>query len=107
MSETDELREAEHLIAQGTGAKAQTTLWRLFESKNAGTALQAGLLLLAALDQVTQAEMLLQITDRCIATASALGRNDIYAFLLIQKAKLLLREFSDLLFRRQCLKLAA
>jgi hypothetical protein len=107
MSETDELREAEYLIAQGMQAKAQPILWRLYESKNSGFALQAGLLLLAALDQVTQAQKLFQITEQCIATASVLGRRDIYAFLLIQKAKLLLREFSDLLFRRQCLKLAA
>ncbi|MGA2877170.1 MAG: hypothetical protein ABSE82_16765 [Nitrososphaerales archaeon] len=107
MSETNELREAEGLIAQGMEAKAQPILWRLFESKNSEIALQAGLFLLAALDHVTQGELLLQITDRCIATASALGRKDIYVFLLVQKAKFLLRELSDLLYRRQCLKLAA
>jgi hypothetical protein len=85
MPEADELRAAQHLIAQGMAAKAQPTLWKLYQSQNPQIALNAGLSLLGALDQLTQNDLLLQITDQSIATASTLGRKDIHAFLLTQK----------------------
>lgn len=107
MSEVDELRTAQHFIEQGMPAQAQPILWKLYQSKNPGIALNAGLSLLAALDHVTQNDALLQITDRSLGIASALGRTDIYAFLLIQKAELLFRKMSHLLYQEQNLKLAA
>ena len=63
--------------------------------------------LLAALDQVTQNDLLLQITEQSIATAAALGRKDIHAFLLTQKAAFLFRKLSSVLYQQQNLKLAA
>jgi len=54
--------------------------------------------LLAALDQVTQNDLLLQITEQSIATAAALGRKDIHAFLLTQKAAFLFRKLSSVLY---------
>lgn len=107
MSEADELRTAQHLIAQGLAARAQSTLWKLHQSLNPEIKLDAGLSLLAALDQLTQNDLLLQIAHQCIATASALGRKDIHAFLLTQKAGFLFRELSALIYRQQNLKLAA
>jgi hypothetical protein len=107
MTEADELRAAQHLIAHGMPAKAQPILWKLYRSKDSVIALNAGLALLAALDHVTQNDALLQITDQSIATASTLGRKDIYAFLLIQKAEFLFRKLSDLIYQQQNLKLAA
>src|SRR2546428_10781266 len=107
MSEADELRAAQHLIAEGMPAQAQPSLWRLYRSEKPEIALNAGLSLLAALDQLTQNVVLLQITDQCISTASALGKKDIQAFLLTQKAAFLFRESSDMLYQQQNLKLAA
>ncbi len=107
MPEVDELRAAQHLIAQGMPAKAQRILWKLYRSEDSVIALNAGLALLAALDPVTQNDTLLQITDQSTATASALGRKDVYAFLLIQKAEFLFRKLSNLIYQQQNLKLAA
>jgi hypothetical protein len=107
MAEVDELRSAERLIAQGMAAKAQPILWELYRSKKPAVALNAGLLLLAALDQVTQNDLLLQITGQSIAVAAALGRKDIHAFLLTQKAAFLSRKLSEVLYQQQNLKLAA
>ena len=107
MAEPDELRAAQHLITQGMPAKAQPILWKLYQSRNPAIQLEAGLSLLTALDQVTQNDLLLQIADQSIATANALGRKDIRVFLLIQKAELLFRKLSNVLYQLQNLKLAA
>lgn len=107
MSEADELKAAQRLIAQGMPVQAQPSLWKLYHSQNPEIALNAGLSLLAALDHVTQNGLLLQITDNSIATASALGKNDILTFLLTQKAQFLFRELSNLLYKQQNLMLAA
>jgi hypothetical protein len=107
MSEVDELRAAQHFIEQGVPAQAQPILWRLYQSKNPAIALNAGLSLLAALDHVRQNDTLLGITDRCIGIASALGKRDIHTSLLVQKAELLFRKMSHLLYQEQNLKLAA
>lgn len=107
MCEADELRAAQHLIAQGMPAKAQLILRKLYQSQNPAIALDAGLSLLAALDQVTQNDLLLQIADQSIANALALGRKDILAYLLVQKAEFLFRKLSELLYQQQNLKLAA
>ena len=69
--------------------------------------MNAGLSLLAALDQFAQNDVLLQITDQSISTASALGKKDIQAFLLTQKAVFLFKALSDMLYQQQNLKLAA
>jgi hypothetical protein len=107
MSEVDELRAAQHFIDQGMRAQAQPILFRLHQSKNPAIALNAGLSLLAALDHVRQNDTLLGIADRCIGIASALGKRDIHAFLLVQKAEFLFRKLSHLLYQEQNLKLAA
>jgi hypothetical protein len=107
MAEADELRAAQRLIEQGMPAKARPILWKLYGSKNPAIALNAGLSLLAALDQVTQNDLLLQISDQSIAAASTVGRRDIYAFLLTQKAEFLFRKLSALVYQQQNLKLAA
>ncbi|HLY61046.1 MAG TPA: hypothetical protein VKV95_09880 [Terriglobia bacterium] len=107
MAEVDELRAAEHLIAQGMPVKAQPILWKLKGSKDSVIALNAGLALIAALDHATQNDKLLQITDESLAIATALRKKDIFAFLLIQKAEFLFRKLSLLFYQQQNLKLAA
>ncbi|HEX5412375.1 MAG TPA: hypothetical protein VFZ27_11010 [Terriglobia bacterium] len=82
-------------------------LWKLYLSQNPEIVLDAGLALLAALDQFAQNDALLQIANRTITIASALKRNDKCAFLLTQKAVYLSRKLSELLYRQQNLKLAA
>ena len=107
MPEADDLKAAQHLLAQGMPAKAQPILRKLYQSSNPATRLDAGLSLLAAMDQVSQNDLLLQIAEQCITTANALRRKDIHAFLLTQNAVFLFRKLSGLLYQEQNLKLAA
>lgn len=89
MSEADELKAAQRAVDAGARDEALPVLWKLFASKNGGTRLGAGLILLVALDPLTQNERLLQVTDATIDLASAMRKNDMVAFLLGKKAEFL------------------
>ena len=107
MSEADELKAAEHAIAAGARQRALPVLWKLFVSQNCGTRLEAGLLLLVALDPLAHNEQLLQVTEAAIGLASAMRKDDVRAYLLGKKAEFLCRELSDLTYRQRNLNLAA
>lgn len=107
MSEADELKAAQHAIAAGVKEEALLVLWKLFVSKNCGTRLDAGLLLLVALDPLAHNEQLLHVTEAAIELASAMRKDDVRAYLLGKKAEFLYRELSNLTYRQRNLNLAA
>jgi hypothetical protein len=107
MSELDELKAAQNFIAVGAKEKALPLLWKLYASRDLGTRLDAGLVLLVALDQATQNEKLLEVTDQTIELASAMRRDDVRAYLLSKKAQFLFTKLSDLTYRQRNLNLAA
>jgi len=107
MSEADELKAAQHALDAGAKDEALPVLWKLFASKNCGTRLGAGLILLVGLDPLTQNDRLLQVTDATIELASAMRKNDVRAYLLGKKAEFLYRELGNLTYRQRNLNLAA
>lgn len=107
MSEADEIKAAQDAIAAGAKEQALPILWKLVVSKDCGTRLGAGLLLLVALDPLTQNEQLLQVTNATSELASAMRKNDVRAYLLGKKAEFLYRELGNLTYRQRNLNLAA
>jgi hypothetical protein len=107
MSEIEELETAQSFLTSGQKEKALPLLWRLYASKNLEIRLDAGLSLLVALDHLTENENLLEVTNKTIEVASALGRNDVRAYLLSKKAELLFNKLANLTYRQRSLNLAA
>jgi hypothetical protein len=107
MCEADEMEAARDAIAAGAKEEALPVLWKLFVSKNCGMRLDAGLLLLVALDPLTQNEQLLRVTDATIELASTMRKDDVRAYLLGKKAEFLYRKLSDLTYQQRNLNLAA
>jgi len=107
MPESDELQAAQSLVAAGAKDRALPILWKLYVSKNPAITLDAGLCLLAALNQQTENEKLLEVTEGTIKVADSLGKADIRAYLLANKAQLLFIKLSDLTYQQHNLNLAA
>lgn len=107
MSEGEELKAAQDFIAAGEKEKALPLLWKLLASNSLGTRLDAGLTLLAVLDPLTQNDKLLEVTEVTLGFASALGMNDVRAYLLSKKAQFLSNKLGTLTYRQRNLNLAA
>jgi hypothetical protein len=89
VSEADELRVAQSLVASGKTDRALPLLWKLFGSNDLDIKVYAGLALLVSLDRMSQTEELLELTDSIVAAASALGRREVHTYLLSKKAMFL------------------
>jgi hypothetical protein len=107
MPESDELQAAQSLVAAGAKDKALPILWKLYVSNDPRIRLDAGLCLLAALNQLTENEKLLEVTERTVEIADSLGKADVRAYLLVNKAQLLFIKLSDLTSRQHNLNLSA
>jgi hypothetical protein len=107
VSEADELRVAQSLVASGKTERALPILWKLFASNDLDIKVYAGLALLVSLDRMSQTDELLELTDSIVAAASALGRREVHAYLLSKKAMFLSDKVGILAFQQRSLNLAA
>ena len=107
MPEADELKAAQALVAAGMKEKALPLLWKLYGSTDLEIKIYAGLALLVALDQLTQTEKLLEVTDDTLAAAATLERREVRAYLHSKKAEFLAGKLSNLVYQQRNLTLAA
>jgi hypothetical protein len=107
MSEIQELKEARNLIALNQNEKALPLLWKLYASKNPDIKLEAGLVLIGVLDQLTENKKLLEISGETIKVASDLGREDLRAYVSSRRAIFLSTNLASLTYRKRNLNLAA
>jgi hypothetical protein len=107
VSEADDLKTAQTLVAAGQKGKALPLLWRLYGSTDPNIKIYVVFALLAALDRLTQNDLLIEVTDNAIAAASASARREVYGHLLGKKAEFLCDKLSWLVYRQHSLNLAA
>jgi hypothetical protein len=107
MSETELFDEASRLIATNEGERAAPLLWRLHQSANDVTKLNAILALLVVLDPIINGDTLFEIADEGLIIAAKLGSNEVRVYLLGKKSVQLANQLGLLIYRQKNLKLSA
>ena len=107
MSETQSFHKARKLISENKKEAAATLLWRLYSSKSPIMRLNAILSLTEVIDQSTENEKLLKVSDKGIEISTALKLGNEKAFLMGKKGSFLLYQLALLIHRKRSLKLAA